>query len=86
MDCVFVTEYNRCSKNTTLLDYSRYRQNSAINAGIGSDMGIVSILRMLINWEKTKNIHFVFHICKDPLKMTRQKKTHSKYYNILIEI
>ena len=47
---------------------SRYRQNSAINAGIGSDMGIVSILCMLINWEKTKNIHFVFHICKDPLR------------------
>ena len=51
-----------------LIAISRYRQNSAINAGIGSDMGIVSILRMLINWEKTKNIHFVFHICKDRLR------------------
>ena len=49
---------------------SRYRQNSAINAGIGSDMGIVSIFRMLINWGKTKNIHFVFHICKDPLTLS----------------
>ena len=53
---------------------SRYRQNSAINAGIGSDMGIVSILRMLINWEKTKNIHFVFHICKDPLRVGAGRK------------
>ena len=24
MDCVFATEYNRCSKKTTLLDYSRF--------------------------------------------------------------
>ena len=39
----------------------RYRQNSAINAGIGSDMGIVSILRMLINWEKRK-IFILFSI------------------------